>query len=86
MRGHVPYGTEVGPLYGEIEDVGFPCYRRRALLLVVEEDEDTRYWILYILRNNSWVLARVFQVQLRLEDDDGMEESSVEGIEAVGEE
>lgn len=87
MRDHIPHGTEIKPVYGEVEGLGFPCNWRRVLLLVVEEDENTRYWVLYKLENGVWVVARVFQVQLEVEVGNSMEdETSGEDIDVVSEE
>ncbi len=88
LRDPSPWPAEVDPSYGVIERVGYPVNRTRDLLLVVEESELTRWWLLYLRVDDGWILAREFLLQLAYSSDSSegelSDESSVDSAEDQG--
>jgi hypothetical protein len=58
--------------------VSYPFWGDRVSLLAVEEEGQFKFWLLFVLENNDWVIAREFQVQLYILEDDSMEEEAVD--------
>lgn len=71
------HDIEVEPVYGEIDKVGYPYNQHGAALLVIEQDDRFRYWLLYLRENDSWVVTQEFRVQLYVLEDDSMEGESL---------
>ncbi len=70
-------GLVVQPVHGEIEMIGLSIYHEQGSLLVVEETELYRGWLLYVREDNTWVLAREFQVRFFESSEDSVEDEMV---------
>ncbi len=88
LRDPSPWPAEVDPAYGVIERVGYPVNRTRDLLLIVEESELNRWWLLYLCVDDGWILAHEFLLQLAYSSDSSegelSEESSIDSAEDQG--